>query len=161
MNIGRLVAPLGDPAIEDFTKNLSRVNDQGKAMPGFVWLLEGGDPELGATDIAWPGDPEMFVNLTVWESVGALRDFAFSGEHRTLLTRRKEFFQKLPEAIATLWWVPAGTVPTVQEAHDRLAHFREHGAKRARVLVPAALRAGGVVGGVSPPVSGCTGFVGW
>jgi hypothetical protein len=27
-----------------------------------------------------------------------------------------------------MWWIPAGTVPTVQEAHDRLAHFREHGA---------------------------------
>jgi heme-degrading monooxygenase HmoA len=127
VNIGRLVAPLGDPAIEDFTKNLARVNDQGKAMPGFVWLLEGSDPELGATDVAWPGDPEMFVNLTVWESVSALRAFAFSGEHRTLLARRKEFFQKLPEAVATLWWIPVGTVPTIQEAHDRLAHFREHG----------------------------------
>ena len=128
VNIGRLVAPLGDPAIEAFTKNLSRVNEQGRAMPGFVWLLEVEDPELGATDVAWPGDPEMVVNLTVWESVGALRAFAFTGEHRTLLARRKEFFQRLPEAVTTLWWIPAGTVPTVQEAHDRLAHFRRHGA---------------------------------
>ena len=46
VNIGRLVAPLDDPALADFTKNLSRVNDQGRAMPGFVWLLEGSDPEL-------------------------------------------------------------------------------------------------------------------
>jgi hypothetical protein len=128
VNIGRLVAPLDDPAVEDFAKNLSVVNEQGKGMPGFVWLLEGSDPDLGATDVSWPGDPEMLVNMSVWESVGALRDFAFSGEHRTLLARRKEFFQKLPEAIATLWWIPAGTVPTVQDAHDRLSHFREHGA---------------------------------
>ena len=127
VNIGRLVAPLGDPAIEDFTKNLARVNDQGKACPGSSGCWRAATPRLGATDVAWPGDPEMFVNLTVWESVGALRAFAFSGEHRTLLARRKEFFQKLPEAAATLWWVPVGTVPTIQEAHDRLAHFREHG----------------------------------
>ncbi|OLE20131.1 MAG: hypothetical protein AUG49_25900 [Catenulispora sp. 13_1_20CM_3_70_7] len=128
VNIGRLVAPLDDPAVADFTKNLGRINAQGKEMPGFVWLLEGSDPELGATEISWPGDPGMIVNLTVWTSVGALRDFAFSGEHRALLARRKEFFQKLPEAPTTLWWIPAGHLPTVQEAHDRLAHFREHGA---------------------------------
>ncbi|NUP50966.1 MAG: DUF3291 domain-containing protein [Catenulispora sp.] len=127
VNVGRLVAPLHDPAVADFTKNLGRVNAQGKAMPGFVWLLEGDDPELGASDIRWPGDPEMIVNLTVWTSLGALRDFAFTGEHRTLLARRKEFFQKLPEASTTMWWVPAGHIPSVQEAHDRLAHFREHG----------------------------------
>jgi hypothetical protein len=128
LNIGRLVAPLHDPAVADFTKNLGRINAQGKAMPGFVWLLEGDDPELGASDIAWPGDPETIVNLTVWTSIGALRDFAFTGEHRALLARRKEFFQSQPVATSTMWWIPAGHIPTVQEAHDRLAHFREHGA---------------------------------
>src|SRR3954463_16768984 len=127
VNIGRLVAPLDDPAVADFTKNLGRINAQGKDMPGFVWILEGEDPELGASDIRWPGDPEMIVNMTVWTSLAALRDFVFSGEHRTLLARRKEFFQKLPGAPATMWWIPAGHIPTVQEAHDRLAHFRAHG----------------------------------
>src|SRR5579859_4520697 len=128
INIGRLTAPLDHPAIADFTDNLARVNKLGKEAPGFVWLLEGSDPEMGATDVAWPGDPDMVVNMSVWESVAALRDFAFSGEHRPILARRKEFFVPLGTAAATLWWVPAGTIPTVQDAHDRLEHFREHGA---------------------------------
>ena len=29
--------------------------------------------------------------------------------------------------MTTLWWVPAGTVPTVAEAEQRLIHLHEHG----------------------------------
>lgn len=142
VNIGRLTGALDAPHMVDFTKNLARVNDMAKASPGFVWVLEGADAELGATDIAWPGDPDILVNMSVWESVAALRDFAFSGEHRSLLARRREFFEKPAAAIAVLWWIPAGTVPTVQDAHERLEHFREHGATArgfsfARLFAPA------------------------
>jgi len=34
----------------------------------------------------------------------------------------------MPEAYLVLWWVPAGHVPTTDEAVTRLAHLREHGA---------------------------------
>jgi hypothetical protein len=27
----------------------------------------------------------------------------------------------------TLWWVPAGHIPTIAEAIERLEHFRRHG----------------------------------
>jgi hypothetical protein len=29
--------------------------------------------------------------------------------------------------MTALWWVPAGTVPTVPDAEQRLLHLREHG----------------------------------
>ena len=127
LNIGISTHPLDAPEMADFTKNLAHVNGLGKQAPGFVWLLEGEDETLGATDVTWPGNPDMLVNLTVWESVDALRDFAFSGQHRDLMARRREFFVKLPDAFAALWWIPAGTVPTVLEAHERLEHLKAHG----------------------------------
>jgi hypothetical protein len=127
VNIGTPVLPLDTPEMADFTDNLAQVNDLGKKSPGFVWLLAGEQEALGSTDVAWPGDPDMLVNMSVWESVDALKDFAFSGQHRELMARRREFFKKLPDAYAVLWWIPAGTLPTVQDAHDRLEHFKEHG----------------------------------
>ena len=26
-----------------------------------------------------------------------------------------------------LWWIPAGTIPTIEEAKERLEHLRDHG----------------------------------
>jgi hypothetical protein len=127
VNIGITTLPLDAPEMADFTKNLAHVNGLGRQAPGFVWQLEGESEEYGSTDVAWPGDPDMLVNLTVWESIEALRDFAFAGQHRDLMTRRREFFKKLPEAFAVLWWVPAGTLPTVQDAHERLARLNADG----------------------------------
>ncbi len=31
------------------------------------------------------------------------------------------------EAYSVLWWLPAGQIPEVEEAGERLAHLRTHG----------------------------------
>lgn len=127
VNIGVARLPLEAPEMADFTRNLAHVNGLGKKAPGFVWLLEGEDSAYGATDVAWPGRPDMLVNMSVWESLAALRQFVLTGQHRELLARRREFFVKQAEHMAVLWWIPAGTVPTVQEAHERLARLNAEG----------------------------------
>jgi hypothetical protein len=33
----------------------------------------------------------------------------------------------MAESFLALWWIPAGTVPTIPEAQSRLACLREHG----------------------------------
>jgi hypothetical protein len=43
------------------------------------------------------------------------------------MARRREFFEKPTAAIAVLWWIPAGHVPTVEEANERLEHLRANG----------------------------------
>jgi hypothetical protein len=111
----------------DFTNNLARVNKLGTEAPGFVWLLTGGDEGYGATDVAWPGDPDVLVNMSVWESIEALRDYVFGGEHVPILRRRREFFKTQTEATAVLWWIPAGTTPSVHDAKERLEYLNEHG----------------------------------
>jgi hypothetical protein len=63
------------------------------------------------------------VNMSVWESVEALRDFTYrDGNHLELLRRRREWFtyRDLGSHLV-LWWIPAGTIPTVEEAWERLA----------------------------------------
>jgi hypothetical protein len=125
LNVGRLVAPLDDPRIDDFRNNLAPVNALAEASPGFVWRLQ--DEAGNATGIKVTDDPLYIVNLTVWESVEALADFAFRSGHTAIMRRRREFFEAPGQAIACLWWIPEGTIPTVAEAHDRLEHLRTHG----------------------------------
>ncbi|MBO1336175.1 DUF3291 domain-containing protein [Streptomyces sp. VRA16 Mangrove soil] len=125
VNIGRLTAPLDAPEIKDFTDNLEPVNAVADASDGFVWRLQG---ETGdATDIRIYDDEWMLVNMSVWRDADALKAFMYAGTHRELLSRRREFFQRLSEAVTTLWWVQAGHRPTVKEAEERLTHLRENG----------------------------------
>src|SRR5690242_16279329 len=123
LNIGVLTAPLDSPQLADFTNNLAAVNALADASPGFVWRLAD-DSGTGATSLR-PFGPDVLVNMSVWESVEALRGFVFrTPEHLGQLRRRREFFQPYPDGpYQVLWWVPAGHVPTLEEAGERLAEL--------------------------------------
>jgi len=73
INIGRLVAPLDDPRIADFIAQLDPINALAEQTPGFVWRLK--SDSGNATDIAYSDDPFVIVNMSVWESLDALRDY--------------------------------------------------------------------------------------
>jgi len=124
-NIGRLRAPMTDPIIDDFRNNLDRVNALAEASPGFVWRLQ--DDSGNATNIKLFEDELEIVNLTVWTSIEALADFTYRSGHTEFLRRRRDFFEAPTEAILCLWWIPEGTIPSVDEAIARLSHLREHG----------------------------------
>ena len=75
----------------------------------------------------WDGDDDTIVNLTVWESMEALADFVYRTDHVSFLRRRREWFERPDEAYLAMWWVPAGHLPSVAEAVERLDHLRRHG----------------------------------
>jgi hypothetical protein len=64
--------------------------------------------------------------MSVWESLDALWRFVYDGGHLEVMRRRREWFERLRMHLA-LWWVPAGTLPTVQDAEMRLAALEERG----------------------------------
>jgi len=41
-----------------------------------------------------------------------------------------DWFERFESVYAALWWVPAGHLPSVEEAKARLAHLVEHGPTR-------------------------------
>ncbi|MEU6100279.1 DUF3291 domain-containing protein [Streptomyces flaveolus] len=125
VNIARLKAPLDSPQLKDFVDGLDPVNADADSAEGFVWRLqsEAGD----ATDIPVLGDSWLIINMSVWRDANALTAFMYQGQHREMLARRREWFERVAEAMATLWWVPAGHRPTVAEAESRLLHLRTHG----------------------------------
>jgi len=69
----------------------------------------------------------MIINMSVWESLEALRDYVYRSDHTKVLTRRREWFEKLDRPHLALWWIAAGTLPTVEEAKRRLQILAERG----------------------------------
>jgi len=128
VNVARLAAPLDSQALAPFVANLERVNALADASPGFVWRLQTEDGD--ATAIRAFDDPDILVNMSVWESVEALGDFVYRSAHVGVMRRRAEFFVRADEAYVALWWVPAGTTPTVAYAIERLESTRVHGPTR-------------------------------
>ena len=125
VNVARPVAPLTDPALAGFVAALEPVNALADAAPGFVWRLQTEDGD--ATAIRAFDDDRIIVNMSVWESVEALGDFVFRSRHLDVLRRRREWFEKMATAYVALWWVPAGTIPTVDDAKRRLERLERLG----------------------------------
>ena len=147
-NIARLKAPLDSPQLKDFVEALDPVNAVADAADGFVWRLQ--SDSGNATDVAVFGDEWLILNMSTWRDVNALTAFMYQGQHRELLGRRYEWFERLEEAMAALWWVPAGHRPTVAEAEERILHLREHGATGYAFTLRRAFAAGGSVSGGGP-----------
>jgi hypothetical protein len=125
VNIALLRAPLDSPQLRDFVSMLEPINALADGSPGFVWRLqtESGD----ATGIRAFDDDRIIVNLTEWETIESLGRFVFASRHIEVLRRRLDWFERMSEAHLALWWIPAGTTPTIEEAERRLATLRERG----------------------------------
>ena len=125
VNIGILGAPLESPEIADFVALLDPINALADGSPGFVWRLQ--TPEGNATYLRPYDDDRILFNLSVWKSVQELRNYVYRTAHAELLRQRQDWFEKFDAPAVALWWVPAGHLPSVDEAKKRLDHLQENG----------------------------------
>lgn len=144
LNIASMKEPLEAPGMADFVANLARINALAESSPGYVWRLQ---DEAGDATAIRPFGAQVLVNLSLWEDVESLSDYVYKSAHSEMLKRRNEWFSRLGEAHMVLWWVPAGQLPDVQEAAERLRLLRESGPTaqafsfRQRFAAPHALLA--------------------
>jgi len=124
LNIAKLKYGFDDPELADFIARLDDVNALADESPGFVWRLQ--TEEGDATGIDFFGS-DYLVNMSLWQDVESLREYAFRSAHKEVLARRHEWFDRMEDAYAVLWWVPAGTIPTIEEASERLESLRQEG----------------------------------
>jgi len=124
VNVALPQEPLDAPLMAEFMAGLEPVNAVADASPGFVWRLQTEDGD--ATSIRAFEDERMIVNMSVWESLEALRGFVYGPLHRTFMARRREWFESM-EVFMALWWIPAGHEPTVAEAKQRLREIERSG----------------------------------
>jgi hypothetical protein len=112
------------PVMAGFAANLEAINALADAAPGFVWRLQTEDGD--ATAIRPYDDERVMVNMSVWDSIGSLRQFVYRSDHTAVMRRRREWFEQMKLYLA-LWWLPAGELPTVEDAKRRIVHLEQHG----------------------------------
>src|SRR5450759_4175018 len=101
LNVARLRAPMADPIIDDFRRNLEPINALAEVSPGYVWRLQ--DESGNATGIKPFEEDLEIINLTVWESIDPLADCTYRSGHVELLRRRRDFFEPPVDPILCLW----------------------------------------------------------
>jgi Domain of unknown function (DUF3291) len=125
LNIALMCAPLDSPIMADFVAWLEPVNAIADSAPGFIWRLqsESGD----ATSIRAFDEDYMLVNMSVWKSVDDLYQYVYKSDHAQVFRRRKEWFELMEQSATVMWWIPAGHIPTVDEAKIKLELLRKNG----------------------------------
>jgi hypothetical protein len=125
VNVARLRAPIDAPLLAGFVAQLEPINALADASPGFLWRLQTEDGD--ATAIRAFDDDSIIVNMSLWESLDALGEFVYRSDQLDVMRRRREWFHRADEAYLALWWLPAGELPTVTNAQQRLASLRTRG----------------------------------
>jgi hypothetical protein len=126
VNIGRFRAPIDDPIMEGFRTQLDPINALADQTPGFVWRLQTEDGN--ATAIRPDAEDQlMAINMSVWQSLESLQQYVYKSDHVRPLRDRKQWFEPIEGPIVALWWIPAGHIPTVAEAWERLADLKANG----------------------------------
>ncbi|WP_328605513.1 DUF3291 domain-containing protein [Amycolatopsis sp. NBC_00345] len=118
-NILYAVDSLKSETLASFHELALVVDKLARESPGFVFRLE------SLFDL--PVDPYM-LNVSVWESLEALREFTYRGEHADSLKTRRQWFKPPRGAPSVLWWLPAGHLPDVDESMARLGLLNAKGA---------------------------------
>ncbi|MBV7330008.1 DUF3291 domain-containing protein [Chloroflexi bacterium TSY] len=121
LNIAQLKYAINSPEMSDFVNNLDRINALADSAPGFVWRLQTEDGD--ATSIRFFGS-DTLVNMSIWEDVASLHDYVYRTAHAEIMSRRKEWFERMEEAYTVLWWIPKGKIPSLNEAKERLEKLR-------------------------------------
>ena len=132
-NLAWMRYPLDDPRMAAMRGEIDRINALGDSAPGFIWRFR--TAEGDATDVRVLDDPRVLFNLTIWRSVDDLRRYVYRTEHAAFLRLRRHWFLRPPKPPLAMWWVTAGTRPTVDEAMGRLERlWREGPSSKAFLL---------------------------
>jgi hypothetical protein len=125
LNIGIIKAPMDSPVMAGFASNLDRINALAEATPGFIWRLQ--TDEGDATSIRPFDNESMLVNMSIWRDVESLNQYVYNSAHVEMMRKRREWFERMSDALLVLWWVPSGHRPNVTEAIARLELLRTKG----------------------------------
>ena len=117
---------INDPVMKEFVDNLDRVNALAESSEGFVWRLKD-ESSNNATSLNPYDDEQILINLSVWESIEALENYAYRTFHAEIFKRRREWFQTFGKVNMAMWWIPEGQFPTLEEAVEKLDYLQKNG----------------------------------
>ena len=125
INIAKARAAMDSDVMKGFVDRLDEINALADEASGFVWRLqtEAGD----ATSIQAFEDPDLIVNMSVWQDIDSLKNYVYKSRHVELIRDRDAWFSKIAESHQALWWIPKGHIPTVEEGKERLQLLEANG----------------------------------
>lgn len=125
INIAKARDAMDSETMKGFVDRLDEINALADKSPGFIWRLQ--TEEGDATSIQAFGDPALIVNMSVWEDIDSLRHYVYKSVHVELVRDRDAWFSKILQAHQTLWWIPAGHIPSVEEGKEKLQYIDRNG----------------------------------
>ena len=124
-NVATMRGERDDPIMAGFFERLESLNALADRSPGFVWRLQTDDGD--ATAIQAFENPRILFNLSVWQSLEALDDYVYRSDHVRAVQRRASWFERPEASPLVLWWIPAGHIPEIAEARQRLEQLCREG----------------------------------
>ncbi len=126
INVAFFKAPKFNTANDDFHNAVARVNAIAESAPGFIWRLVDDEAERVGIDLF--RDPDMIINMSVWEDRESLSAFVYRDKAHLAVMRRKAEWFKHMDVYMALWWIKAGETPTLKDAAHRLDLLASRGA---------------------------------
>ena|SRR5437867_9355311 len=124
-NIAKMRAPLDDAIMQSFLARLDELNHLADRTPGFVWRHR--DESDNSTALRLYEDEMIIINMSMWESIDALHEFAYRSDHGSAYAARRAWFVPMEGHTLVLWWVPAGCEPAALEGKERLELLQRDG----------------------------------
>lgn len=125
INIAKARDTMDSEMMKGFVDRLDEINSLADQSSGFVWRLQTEDGD--STSIQAFDDPNLIVNMSVWENLDSLRRFVYKSAHVELIRDRSAWFNKMVQAHQALWWIPNGHLPSIEEGKERLHHLEKNG----------------------------------
>jgi ring-1,2-phenylacetyl-CoA epoxidase subunit PaaC len=128
INIAKLKAPIDSPLLADFAAQLDQVNAMAESSAGFIWRLKDETGSATTLSLGCPWGPEYIVNMSVWQDIDSLKNFAYQqSSHVGVLRRRHEWFDKMTSPHLGMWWLQDDQLPTLLDAKRRLDYLEAQG----------------------------------
>lgn len=126
-NIALMRFPFHSREMFAFRERLLSVNEEAAKAQGFRGQYSGLETAEGYL-MPWTEQPRILGNLSAWEDAPSLWSFTFQNvEHLDVMRRKRDWFERLPDALRpynVLYW---SDVICLEEAMNRLAHLHQHG----------------------------------
>jgi heme-degrading monooxygenase HmoA len=128
----------GTDRVAGFENAVDKVHIVAERAPGFVWRHLADEREA-AIEIGWPlftETPRLIASFSVWETPDAFRHYVYQTVHGAFLRRSEEWFEARPKPNHVLWFLPAGQIPTIADARDKVDQYLAQGPGRDVFDVP-------------------------
>jgi len=122
LNIAEAIYAMDDERMHGFTARITGVNALADRADGFVWRLVDDDQDNdGALNLRPFQNPNMLVNMSVWQDVPSLYNFVYKTVHAKVMAGKPDWFSHLTSHNTVMWLIKAGHVPSLGEAKGKLA----------------------------------------